>query len=214
MSTERWRIIPKYPEYKISDHGRALGRSGLCIKPYCRNPRAPEQAAYSLTPCGGKHRLILVSTLMRDAWRVDFVPTWAWVLEMRRAASDLNASRNMADASGDIAPEHLRRAVEAPVATETVVCSECPTRFERPIGSSRTTCGRVCERANGRRGVMERAVREQRGNETGAFYTLQTLCPEFPSWDCPQMDPLTNRMEPAVWIDTPVSIALRARRAA
>ena len=214
MSTERWRIIPKYPEYRISDRGRVLGKYGLCIKPYCRNPRAPEQAAYSLTPCGGKPRLIRVSTLMREAWRVDFVPTWAWVLEMRRDASNLNASRKLAAESGDIAPEHLQRAAEAPVRTETVVCSECPTRFERPIGSNRTTCCHACSVAKGRREVMERAIREQRGNETDAFYALQTLCPEFPSWDCPQMDPFTNRMEPAVWIDVPVVAAPRSRRAA
>lgn len=44
------------------------------------------------------------------------------------------------------------------------------------------------------------------------FATMQTLCPDYPSWDCAAMDPLSNRMESGVWVDMPRSSS--SRRAA
>lgn len=36
------------------------------------------------------------------------------------------------------------------------------------------------------------------------FETMRTLCPDYPSWDCAAMDPLTNRMESGIWFDAPM----------
>lgn len=42
------------------------------------------------------------------------------------------------------------------------------------------------------------------GNVGCPFAMMETTnCPEYPSWDCPEMDPMTNRQPNGVWFDAP-----------
>lgn len=114
-----------------------------------------------------------------------------------------------------------KRRYKAAQRESTEVCVVCGKKFVRAGASQRVTCSYVCRNALGAKTQQAATVAVSGGRQLATsapdsmdFYALQTLCPEFPSWDCPQMDPFTSRMEPAVWIDVPVVAAHRARRAA
>ena len=72
------------------------------------------------------------------------------------------------------------------------VCVICGQPFVRDGASVRTTCSRSCRDELSSRTQSERvtapAPTPQRAADLG-FHAMRTYCPEFPSWDCPEMLP-------------------------
>lgn len=76
------------------------------------------------------------------------------------------------------------------------ICIVCGARFTRAHGSGRRTCGRKCASAAMGKTRSMRPVDFEPFRVN--FYDMETGCSEYRSWDCPEMDPFTNRMEPVL----------------
>ena len=89
---------------------------------------------------------------------------------------------------------------------ETRSCRYCRTEFETTPNSGRVFCTTECrENWND-----EQRLISKREPLDCPFSAMQTMVPGMPSWDCPEMDPLTNRMEAGVWIETNENLEARS----
>lgn len=72
-----------------------------------------------------------------------------------------------------------------------VSCIICGHEFTREGDSTRTTCSPACRDALSSRTQSDRASKPlAQTREYGfGFHDMQTYCPEFPSWGCPEMLP-------------------------
>lgn len=99
---------------------------------------------------------------------------------------------------------------------EDVQCAVCGQLFSRASSSSRVTCSRACRdelSSQTQRGAAS-VVPALRQKKDAFTEPANTFCSEHPSWDCPAMDPLTNRMEPGIWVDVPDATPAIRRTAA
>lgn len=135
---------------------------------------------YSLITGSGSSK-ILVRTLVKYAWGVEIEPDIEWY----------DAIRATIDAGGGI---------EGPK-VESVECVICRDVFERIQGTLRDTCSEECRSEKRRRTNAAKQVSESQSERLE--YT-QTGCPEFKSWNCPEMLPLE-------WVNLPVAVKFNAK---
>ena len=81
-------------------------------------------------------------------------------------------------------------------------CAVCGVKYTRAHGSGRRTCSRKCaSAAMGKTRAMRPADLEPFEVD---FYSMDTGCYEVRSWDCPEMDPFTVRIDHGgVWVRPP-----------
>lgn len=99
----------------------------------------------------------------------------------------------------------------------SATCVVCNKAFDRAPGSARTTCSQACrDKLSGmtQRNQPPRPAPITTARQQPWAAPTDTFCSEFPSWDCAAMDPLTNRMEPGVWVNTPDAAPALRRTAA
>ena len=95
-------------------------------------------------------------------------------------------------------------------------CVVCGKAFHRTLESVRTTCGHSCRCALSQT-TQRNAHKDHADVSMGqkiSFFDLQTGSQEFPSWNCPHMDPFTNRVDcGGVWIEQKVKISIQYEEA-
>ena len=97
---------------------------------------------------------------------------------------------------GDARCASMLRIQNAP--KETKACRFCRTEFQTRLNSGRVFCSDEC-RENWK---DEQRLMANAEHMECPFQSMHTMVHGISSWDCPEMDPMTNRMEAGVWIET------------
>ncbi len=179
---EEWVTLLDHPRYALSNQGRLRSDCGL-MSPNI-NGSSAATAKYQLWDARSRTQTSLTIRLaMAEVWGISFVPTSAWVKQIRE------------EVLAEIASKRASKA-EAKPETETAAY-EPPQQKPKPrsdSGSSRPGRDTMnCPWATP--GTLDKA---------GLPAGIET-------WDCAEMDPMTHRGENGVWVDVPVQ--KRTRRA-
>jgi len=179
---EEWVTLLDHPRYALSNQGRLRSDCGL-LSPNI-NGSSAATAKYQLWDSHTRTQTSLTIRLaMAEVWGISFVPTSAWVKQIRE------------EVLAEIASKRASKA-EAKPETETAAY-EPPQQKPKPrsdSGSSRPGRDTMnCPWATP--GMLNKA----------------DLPPGIDTWDCAEMDPMTHRGENGVWVDVPVQ--KRTRRA-
>lgn len=193
------------------------------VCPYCKVeflPRMHNQKTCGAEKCKYEHRWKLNRAKTKEAHCVICNATF-----MRAT----NKGRNATQTCGKKCSDELRK---RNMAKNVLICAKCGKKFSQHGSGSKycLECGRapqtcaVCGKAFRSRHIAQKtcgakeciathksAVCKTKYRELNAqqpdtfdidFSQLHTMNAEFPTMDCPECDPLTNRMFNGVWIET------------
>lgn len=104
-----------------------------------------------------------------------------------------------------------RRTINGKVTVDTeAVCSICGATFTLKAGSARATCSPECQAEASSQAQIGRAQKEKTETKDKPrpesfpcqWPWMTTRNPEYPRMDCPECDPMTNRMcNDGLWVD-------------
>ncbi len=187
VGEELWRVVPDHPRYEISNRGRMRGTCGI-LSPVV-NGSSALSAKYQLwipAPARRSVSLSIRQTMLR-VWDIRFAPTMAWIESVksgdRFAPLPDRGSPKVAEVQPEVAGQPELSEAAAPVV------AQAKSKKSNSSGSpNRPDVGMPCPWESGK---------------------LDTLPPEITTWDCAQMDPLTQRGENGVWVQVPATAAER-----
>jgi hypothetical protein len=179
---EEWVTLLDHPRYALSNQGRLRSDCGL-LSPNINGSSAATSKYQLWDPRTRTQTSLTIRLGMAEVWGIAFVPTAAWVKQIREEVLAEIASKRASKAEAKPSPEVQAHEQEA----------EKP-KSRSDSGSSRPGRDTMnCPWATP--GMLNKA----------------DLPPGIETWDCAEMDPMTHRGENGVWVDVPVR--RRTRRA-
>jgi len=113
MSKRNARPLPQSSEYLLASDGRLYGPCGQ-LRPHVSHTSRPRAARYSIM-VNGASRIYMVRELMLKVWGVDWVPTQAWIDDVREEVAKAKQDRSYSA----IKREKARAAARAKRETQT-----------------------------------------------------------------------------------------------
>lgn len=216
--SELWRPVPANPEYEISNRGRLRGPGGVLCMPDISG-RSVAAARYAV-PLGRDRRVyLLVREAMREIWRVEFVPTATWVrkvraevlaaFEARRAAKRAASAKSSARRKAPTVHAAAAPVVEDPKAEDLAPVADDPKAEDlAPVAED----PKVESATSPRKSPSSKRSKPSRPPVDGMPCPWATegkldragLPEGITTWDCAEMDPMTNRQPNGVWVDIPL----------
>ena len=202
-TSEMKRPIPANPSYALSESGRMYGPNGRQCCPDVARKSLARSARYQFWAVNKKIR-ISVKELMREVWDVEFIPTPNWVDAVKKEWSDAKLARKKYMAEQKAKNSAKKILDQRP-------CLICYAYFQPTNGNQRICQKDFCQKEKERRrkGNIRKGEKAKKAVEDKPeappvdvtklatpgtdFYSMETGCPEYRSWDCPEMDPLTTR---------------------
>ncbi|MDO9584770.1 MAG: hypothetical protein Q7J24_16945 [Desulfomicrobium sp.] len=188
---EEWRVLPGHPRYMLSNQGRLRSARGL-MSPNVNGSSAATSKYQLWDPRTRTQTSLTIRLGMAEVWEIAFVPTSAWVKQIREEVLAEVASKRALKAEAPQAPQMPADEPEAEIPAHEPEAEKSKPRSDS--GSSRPGRDTMnCPWATP--GMLDKAG----------------LPPGVETWDCGEMDPMTHRGENGVWVDVPAR--KRKRRA-
>jgi hypothetical protein len=182
---EMWKQLPDNPRYELSNQGRLRSPSGL-LSPNV-NGSSAATAKYQLWDSETRGQTSLTIRLgMAQVWGIAFTPTVAWILQVRKEARE-------ARESGRCKPKAQEHGTGSAPDASGEPAQEKPEQSAASGKSSSPSSGDCMDCPFTTPGKMDKAQ----------------LPPGITTWDCAEMDPMTQRGENGVWIYVPATAAER-----
>lgn len=179
---EEWRVLPDQPRYMLSNQGRLRSAKGL-MSPNVNGSSAATSKYQLWDPRTRTQTSLTIRLGMAEVWEIAFVPTSAWVKQIREEVLAEVASKRALKVEPTPAPQ---MPADEPEAEKSKPRSDSGS--SRP-GRDTMNCPWATP------GMLDKAG----------------LPPGVETWDCGEMDPMTHRGENGVWVDVPAR--KRKRRA-
>ena len=190
VGEELWRVVPDHPRYEISNRGRMRGTCGI-LSPVV-NGTSALSAKYQLwipAPVRRSVSLSIRQTMLR-VWDIRFAPTMSWIESVKSGDRFAPLPDRGSPKVAEVQQEVAEVQPEVAEAAAPVVVQAKSKKSNSSGSPNRPDVGMPCPWESGK---------------------LDTLPPEITTWDCPQMDPLTQRGENGVWVQVPATAAERRR---